>query len=428
MTRDKSSYEVLNVSKGSTEDEIKRAYVELVKKFDPEHHVEQFMIIKNAYERLRDPKKRAHEDLFTFNPVKGEFVFNEDEKNDTSIAELQGKIKELETKVRNSVTGSEVKNELITAYMQRSYKKVKRKLWAEAITDWQSILNIDGTHHRARHNLIYAYIFLGYSYAIHGLYDEALELWEHALQMNPDNSALLQNMALAYELSGKKDKARMYWKEVVDRWRKELDRKPDDEYLKTLIIEVHKHYGGIAVSGEAKDKESALTQYREILKIKPDDYDAHYQIAATLMEEQKWDEAIQELHNLLKMDSKNVDVLNMLGWALLNAGQVDAAFGAWKKSLHMDPKNNTTRDNLIRAHLSLGKKLRENGLFTHALVHFKALLKYLPRSPEVHFEIGSTYVMKGDIPSAYQEFNNVLKIDPRNKLAKKAISELKLKR
>jgi lipoprotein NlpI len=61
-------------------------------------------------------------------------------------------------------------------------------------------------------------------------------------------------------------------------------------------------------------------------------------------------------------------------------------------------------------------------------VHFKALLRYLPKSPEVHFEIGTTYLMRGDLPSAFQAFNTVLKIDPRNKLAKKALSELKLKR
>ncbi|MCX7765790.1 MAG: tetratricopeptide repeat protein, partial [Candidatus Sumerlaeia bacterium] len=264
-------------------------------------------------------------------------------------------------------------------------------------------------------------------YKTHGLYEEALELWEQALQMNPDNTPLLHNIALAYDLCGKKDKAQVYWMEVVKRWRAELELHPDNEYLKNLIIEVHKHYGALS-SGEKKDKETTVQQYREILKIKPDDPEAHYQIAVTLMDEQKWEEAIQELNRLLEINPKNVDVLNMLGWALLNSGQVDAAFNTWKKSLQIDPKNNVTRDNIIRAHLSLGKKLRESGLYTPALVHFKALLKYLPNSPEVYFEIGSTYLMRGDLASAYQSLNTVLKLDPRNKLAKKTLAELKLKR
>jgi tetratricopeptide (TPR) repeat protein len=55
-------------------------------------------------------------------------------------------------------------------------------------------------------------------------------------------------------------------------------------------------------------------------------------------------------------------------------------------------------------------------------------LKYLPNSAEVHFEIGSTYSMKGDIASAYREFSITLNIDPKNQLAKKAISALKMRR
>jgi tetratricopeptide (TPR) repeat protein len=107
---------------------------------------------------------------------------------------------------------------------------------------------------------------------------------------------------------------------------------------------------------------------------------------------------------------------------------VDNAFGTWKRSLALEPKNYATRDNLVRAHLSLGKKLRESGLYTPALVHFKALLKYLPKSPEVHFEIATTYMLKGDNASAYQEFQTVVDLDPKNKMARKALSELRTRR
>lgn len=426
MGRDKNAYAILNVRKDANEEEIKRAYIQLVKKFDPEQHVEQFMVIKDAYERLRDPKRRAQEDLFTFNPTEGEFMFNADEQTELEELKILPQLKELEAKYRDSST-EELKRELIRTYMQLSYKRIKKKLWSDAISQWRQVLNLESTHHRARHNLIYAQIYLGYSYAIHGLYGEALELWEQALQMNPDNTSLLQNIALAYELSGNREKAKVYWMEVIKRWREELERSGDNEYLKNLIIEVHKHYGSLVVT-EKKEKESVIKQYQEILKIKPDDVDAHYHIAATLMDEQKWNEAIEELNHLLKLNTRNVEVLNMLGWALLNSGQVDSAFNTWKKSLQIDPQNNATRDNLVRAHLTLGKRLRENGLYTPALVHFKALLKYLPNSPEVYFEIGTTYLMRGDMPSAYQALNTVLKLDPRNKLAKKALSELKLKR
>jgi tetratricopeptide (TPR) repeat protein len=424
---EQNAYRILNIRKGAAEKEIKQAYVDLVKKYDPELHTERFMVIQQAYEKLRDPKRRAREDIFTYNFVRGEFSFSQEERTDKPDAEIRQQVKILEEKLRDNLKDDETKRLLIHCYMQLSWKSVHKKLWAEAIQQWVNVLNLDPTHLRAKNNIIYSYITLGYSYAMHGLNAEAVDYWEKALQMNPDNPDIVHNLAIACEQNGDKTRAEKYWAATLKHWKFLLDQNPDDEYIKHCIVELHKHHGGKALD-VSKDSKSALDEYREILKITPNDFDAHYQIAATFMEEQKWDEAVEELKNLNRLHAKNIEVMNLLGWALLNGGQVDAAFTTWRKALAVDPKNYSTKDNIIRAHLSLGKKLRENGLYTPALVHFKALLKYLPKSAEIHFEIGTTYLMKADYRSALNEFNVVLELDPRNKLAKKAISEMKLRR
>jgi hypothetical protein len=43
-------------------------------------------------------------------------------------------------------------------------------------------------------------------------------------------------------------------------------------------------------------------------------------------------------------------------------------------------------------------------------------------------EIAATYDMKGDVRSAGQEYNRVLSLDPKNKVARKALNDLRLKR
>ncbi len=430
MTDQHNAYSILNIQKGATDQEIKQAYVTMVKRYDPEAHTDRFMVIQNAYERLKDVKKRAKEDLFTYNSAKSEFVFTPEEKNSATRETLTREIKTLEEQWKKNQNAGGTRNGLLVAYMQRSWQSVKKKLWAEAIEDWQRVLNLDPTHTRAKNNLICAYITLGHSYALHGLLSEAINLWEKSLRMNPDNPPIIQNLAIAAEKLPNPPLALKYWSETIKRWKIILDREPDNEYIKNSIIEVHKHLGGKtrAQGEQGKTTTPVIDQYREILKINPNDFEAQFQIASALMDEQKWEEAVQELRKLQQAHPKNVEVLNLLGWALLNSGEVDNAFTVWKRSLALDPKNFSTRDNLVRAHLSLGKKLRESGLYTPALVHFKALLKYLPNSPEVHFEIGSTYSMKGDIHSAMREFTTTLRLDPRNKLAKKAISALKLRR
>jgi tetratricopeptide (TPR) repeat protein len=426
---EQNAYAVLNLRKGASEQEIKHAYVELVKRYDPEVHTERFMIIQNAYERLRDPQKRAKEDVFTFNYVKGEFMFAPEEKDEDPLPEVQQRITQLEEQVKSDAGNPAVKPALITNYMKRSWRHAQKKLWTEAIKDWTSVLGLDPTHQRAKNNLIFSCIYLAYYYALHDLVDEAINLWERSLQMDPDNVAVVHNLALVTEKAGDRDKSRRYWSETVRRWKHQLDQNPSDEYLRTCIIEVHKHHGGKALESlpTAETKQEALQQYQEILKINPQDFEAQYNVASTLMEQMKFDEAIEQLKRLQQDHPKNLDILNLLGWAYLNAGKFEMAFNNWRRGMTIDPKNYTIRDSIVRARLAVGKKLKEGGHYTQALVHFKELHRLIPNQWEIHFEIADTLMRKGDRRSALAEFQRVLDLDPKNKLAKKAISDIRLR-
>ena len=57
-------YEILGMSRGSSESDIRRRYLELVRQYPPDRAPERFTEIHQAYEKLRDPVARLESTLF----------------------------------------------------------------------------------------------------------------------------------------------------------------------------------------------------------------------------------------------------------------------------------------------------------------------------------------------------------------------------
>ncbi len=69
MTTDRDYYDILGVPRSASADDIKRAYRKLAKKYHPDRNKEadaekQFKQVQQAYETLKDPKKRTEYDQF----------------------------------------------------------------------------------------------------------------------------------------------------------------------------------------------------------------------------------------------------------------------------------------------------------------------------------------------------------------------------
>ncbi len=428
MTTTANPYTVLNLRKGATDEEIKQAYFEMVKKWDPERHTDRFMVIQQAYDRLRDPKKRAKEDLFSYNYPKGEFLFTPEERLDApSDTEMIAKIRGLEGKVKGGgAEANGLRDELVHLLLTSSWRNFKKKQWREGMADLARSLEYDPTNQRAKSNLNLAYMRLGYSYALNNLIKESVELFEKSLQMNPDNVSIIHNLAIATEADGEREKAERYWGETLRRWKIQLEQEPENEYIKALIIETHKHFGGRNLDAK-REGISAIEEYKEVLKINPNDFEAQMKIAETMMDNKNFPEAVKELRQLSVKNPTNVHVLNLYGWAQLNSGDIDGAFTTWQRALKLDPKNYAITESMIKARMDLGKKHRDSRQFTPALVHFKALLKQLPQSAEIHKEIAKTYQLQGDKVSAFRHWSIVAQLDPKDKDAKKALSDLRMR-
>ncbi len=426
---EQSAYAVLNIRKGSTDKEIKSAYVELVKKFNPEQHSERYIVIQRAYDRLQDPEQRAREDAFTYNYLQGDFHWADDEKVEADEAELESQIQRLSDSISKGNEDPQARQDMIRLLQVLSYQYAQKKQWTEAISTWQTLLKLDQTHQRAKNNLMNAYRHLGYYYALHDLHEEAVRMWENALKMDPDSNETIHNLALVADKMEDRQRSHRYWAETIKRWKEQLDQDPANTYLQQCLMEVHRHHGGKALERvqTPETKEEAIESYRSVLRINPDDFEANYSLAAALMEERNYEEAIQILKKLQMENPRNLDVVNQLGWAYLNSGKFELAFNTWRRGMAADPNAYAIRDSVTRARMAVGKKLKESGHFTQALVHFKELIKLMPDAWEVYLEIADTMLRKGDRRSALVAFQKVLEYDPKNKQAKRAISDIRMR-
>jgi DnaJ-class molecular chaperone len=57
-------YQVLGLPPDSDDEAIRRRYLELVRRWSPEHHPEKFAAVRAAYEQLRDQNARLRRRLF----------------------------------------------------------------------------------------------------------------------------------------------------------------------------------------------------------------------------------------------------------------------------------------------------------------------------------------------------------------------------
>ena len=63
------NYMVLGVSRNASDEEIREAYLTLVKKHTPEKDPERFRLINGAYEAVKDKRRRISERLSGFPPT-----------------------------------------------------------------------------------------------------------------------------------------------------------------------------------------------------------------------------------------------------------------------------------------------------------------------------------------------------------------------
>ena len=156
---------------------------------------------------------------------------------------------------------------------------------------------------------------------------------------------------------------------------------------------------------------------RHNLQKNPDDFEAHYNLAALLMGGGNVLEALAHFKEADRIRPNQATVNNALGAALLAEGRVDQAIAHFAAALK-------SRPDYFDAHYNLGNALASKGDFHGALEQFQAAVQLNPDDANAEANLGSALAETGNLREARLHFERALRLNPKHDLARENLQQI----
>ncbi len=114
--------------------------------------------------------------------------------------------------------------------------------------------------------------------------------------------------------------------------------------------------------------EDAVTVYKEVIRLKPDNQAAHSNLGSTYFRLQKLDEALTSFREAVRLNPQDAEARQNLGAGLAATGSFDAAIAEYLQAVSLKP-------DLAPAHYSLGVLYNEQGNKEQAISELKRYLE-----------------------------------------------------
>ena len=153
------------------------------------------------------------------------------------------------------------------------------------------------------------------------------------------------------------------------------------------------------------------------LQKNPDDFEAHYNLAALLMGRGEVPQAIAHFEHANRIRPNEPTVNNAFGAALLAVGRTEESIPHLTAALNARPDYFDARYNLGNALASLGD-------FRGALAQFQAAVRINPEDANAEANLGSAFAETGDLKQAKLHYERALRLNPNHELARDNLQQL----
>jgi Flp pilus assembly protein TadD len=204
-------------------------------------------------------------------------------------------------------------------------------------------------------------------------------------------------------------------REYVDRetlYRATLRSNPSSPMVRNNLGELLRKRAGL-VNPDRRLLEEAESQFREALRLRPDDFpQAHNNLGTTLLALDRFDAAIAEYHEALRFRPNDSVIRGNLSLALTKkanalqiAGRVDEAIAAGREALRISP-------DFVEAHGLLADALASREAFDQAIPHYRAFVKARPQDVNAWTGLGVASALTGRSDDAVAAFRTAVAASP----------------
>jgi tetratricopeptide (TPR) repeat protein len=162
---------------------------------------------------------------------------------------------------------------------------------------------------------------------------------------------------------------------------------------------------------DREDRDAAIAEYREAVRLKPTLTEAHLSLGVALSSRRNFDSAVLEYQEALRLQPDDpAGVHYLLGSALYFDGDLDGAIAEYRQAIQLVP-------NFAPAHADLGGALSDKHDLDAAILEYEEALKLQPNDAGVHYDFGRALDAKHYIDGAIAHYQESLRLQPAGRHA-----------
>jgi putative nucleotidyltransferase with HDIG domain len=326
-----------------------------------------------------------------FDEMKPEFLIKklertlEDNPRDAAACFEMGKLQEDLGDLNSSLTHYEkavqLDPHLTQAHFQLGVVYSRMKSHDMAVREWQRMLDGDGD-----------FDFENIDYFLRaGSVQLALREWDSFAASMTDNAANNFSAGLAFACLGRLDEALKYLNRAV---------------LKNPSLETGRFHAGLCHARKA-GFESAVREFQEELKIRPNHPQVLYALGSALLEEGKFAQAAPHLEKVVSARPGHIKALYRLALAAFRQGHMEDALGRLDRLLEL-------KAGFAPAHHLRGLVYEKQFNMELAMLSYNRCLELEPENKEAHFQLAMLLKSLGKYEPALEHFQKTVQIDPND--------------